>query len=184
MHQGGGLVSCGCPFVGGGSSGGGPLTAEAPEYKIKAVFLFYFTQFVEWPPEVFSDPQTSFVIGILGDDPFGSDLEAAVRGEKVNGHPILIRRFSRVEDVDQCQILFVSRSKSDELKHVLAGLKGRSILTVSDIEGFGRFGGMIRFLTDQNKVRLRINLDAVKLARLQVSSKLLRRAEIVTPGGD
>jgi hypothetical protein len=163
---------------------GAAPAAEAPEYKIKAVFLFYFTQFVEWPPEAFPDVKTSFVIGILGDDPFGSDLEDAVRGEKVNDHPILVRHFGRVEDVDVCHILFVSRSKSDELRHVLTGLKARSILTVSDIDGFGRLGGMIRFLTDQNKVRLRINLSAVKAAGMQISSKLLRRAEIVTSADD
>lgn len=159
-------------------------TTEAPEYKVKSVFLFYFTQFVAWPPEAFPEAKTPFVIGILGNDPFGSDLEDAVRGEKVNDHPILIRRFGRVEDVDACHILFISRSESGDLRHVLTALKGRSILTVSDVDGFVYFGGMIRFLTDQNRVRFRVNLAAVKEAGLQISSKLLRRAEIVTPVED
>src|SRR5665213_3758863 len=64
--------------------------AAPDEYQVEAVFLLHFTQFVEWPPRVFPDTNTPFVIGVLGQDPFGSALEDAVRGESVNGHPLLV----------------------------------------------------------------------------------------------
>ena len=158
--------------------------AEAPEYKVKSVFLFYFTQFVSWPQGAFADANTPFVIGILGDDPFGANLENAVQGEKSDGRPIQIRRFSRIEDVNLCHILYVSRSQGGELGHVLWALNKRSILTVSDIDGFSRAGGMIRFFTENNKVRLRINVDAAKAAGLVVSSKLLRPSEVISGQGE
>jgi hypothetical protein len=158
--------------------------AEAPEYQVKSVFLFYFTQFVSWPAGAFADARTPFVIGILGDDPFGANLEGAVRGEKADGRPIEVRHFSRVKDVDVCHILYVSRSESAELSNVLSVLNKRSILTVSDIEGFSRDGGMIRFVTENNKVRLRINVDAAKAAGLLISSKLLRPSEIISSQGE
>jgi hypothetical protein len=167
-----------------GSLNAAAPAAEAPEYQVKSVFLFYFTQFVSWPPGAFADPKTPFVIGVLGEDPFGTDLETAVRGEKVNERPIEARHFERVEDVDVCHILFISRSKAGELGHVLSVLRNRSILTVSDIDGFSRAGGMIRFLTENNKVRLRINAEAAKAAGLLISSKLLRPSEVVSSQGD
>ncbi len=65
--------------------------AAAPsEYQVKAVFLFNFGQFVEWPKDAFDTPQAPFVIGILGDDPFGQD--AGRRGAWRVGRPAFAGR--------------------------------------------------------------------------------------------
>jgi hypothetical protein len=58
------------------------------EYQLKAVFLFNFAQFVEWPASAFPSPETPLVIGVLGEDPFGPYLDETVRGEKVNDRPL------------------------------------------------------------------------------------------------
>ena len=152
----------------------------AREYQVKAVFLFNFAQFVEWPARAFPDAAAPLVIGVLGQDPFGSALDETVRGEKIGDRPLVVRHFPRVAEVDQCHILFISRSEAGTLDEILATLKSRSILTVADTEGFALRGVMIRFLTENNHIRLRINLDAAKAAGLTLSSKLLRPAEIVT----
>jgi len=149
------------------------------EYQVKAVFLFNFTQFVEWPASAFPDRQAPFVIGVLGEDPFGLYLDETVKGETVNGHPLVVRRFVSAEEAKACHILFINGDKGDRLKQVLTDLKGRSVLTVSDAADFARQGGMIRFITESNKIRIRINLEATKDADLTISSKLLRLAEIV-----
>ena len=154
------------------------------EYQIKAVFLFNFSQFVEWPTNAFAETQSPLVIGVLGEDPFGTYLEEAVRGEEVNKHPLVIRHYRRVEDIKDCHILFISQSETSRLSRIFERLKDRSILTVGDAEGFVQQGGMIRFITEKNKIRLRINPEAAKAAKLTISSKLLRPAEIVTPGKD
>jgi len=154
------------------------------EYQVKAVFLFNFAQFVTWPTNIFSDAQTPLTIGVLGDDPFADFLDETVRGEKVGGHPLAIQRYQRVEDIQSCQILFISRSESRRMKQILEDLKGRNILTVGDIEGFLKNGGAIRFVTEANKIHFRINLEAAKSANLIISSKMLRLAEIVEPGKD
>jgi YfiR/HmsC-like len=147
-----------------------------PEYQVKAVFLFNFAQFVTWPsPE---SPDAPLVIGILGDDPFGSYLDETVRGEKVNNRLLTIQRFRRGSEARNCNILFISQSERDRVPQILSSCKGRNVLTVSDIDGFTDLGGMIQFFTEKNKVRMRINLNAVKATNLKVSSKLLRVAEV------
>lgn len=155
-------------------------SAAAREIQVKAVFLYNFVRFVDWPPRAFPTAEAPLIIGVLGDDPFGGSLDDAVRGETVEQRPLVIRRFRRLEDVDVCHVLFISRSEAPRLGAIIAGLKGRSILTVSDADEFTRFGGMIRFVTVNNKVRLRINVEAARAAELTISSKLLRPAEIVT----
>jgi hypothetical protein len=159
-------------------------TEISKEYRVKAVFLFNFAQFVAWPANAFPNAQTPLTIGVLGDDPFDSFLDATVQGEKVNGHPLVIQRYRNLEDAKNCQILFVSRSENGRMGRILAGLKDRNILTVGDMAGFAKNGGIVRFVTAQNKIHFRINLAAAKSANLTISSKLLRLAEIVEPGED
>ena len=99
-------------------------------------------------------------------------------------HPLAVRRYRRVDEITDCHILFVSRQEQRHVDAILDSLKGRSVLTVSDAEGFAARGGMIRFVTDHNRIRLRINLEAARAANLKLSSKLLRPAQIVPAGKD
>lgn len=165
-----------------------PLVAAAAppsaEYQLKAVFLFNFAQFVEWPARAFAAPDTPLVIGVLGEDPFGAYLDDLVHNEKVGLHPLQVRRFKTAADIAACHIVFVSRSEGDRLDPAMAVLTGRSVLTVSDLDLFTRHGGMVRFVTESGKIRLRINVEAAKACDLKISSKILRPATVVTAGKD
>lgn len=154
----------------------------AREYQIKAVFLFNFTQFVVWPPEHFADEHAPLVIGILGSDPYGDYLDETVRGEKVGGRALVVERYRSVDDVVACQVLFISSSEARRFPEIFARLRQRPILTVTDAGGAGQAGGIIRFFTENNHVRLQIDVAAAKTAGLTISSKLLRAADII--GGD
>jgi hypothetical protein len=159
-------------------------TAPPREYQIKAVFLYNFAQFVEWPPAAFQDTLAPLIIGVLGEDSFGIDLDAAAGGEKAGDRPIEVRRFRRIEEVGTCHILFISRSEIPRFDLILGALRGRSILTVGDFQNFSVRGGMIHFVMENNRVRMRINLEAAKHAGLSLSSKLLRSAQIVNGKGN
>ena len=151
----------------------------AGEYQVKAVFLFRFAQFVEWPPEVFSDAQAPIVIGVLGEDPFGGFLDEAVAGERVNRRPLEVRRYRRMDEIGGCHILFIAESEEARLEQILGRLKGRAILTVGDSDGFARRGGMIRFVEEKNRIRFRVNASATRAAHLVISSKLLRSSSVI-----
>lgn len=152
----------------------------AREYQLKAVFLFNFSKFTDWPNDAFASPDAPLVIGVLGKDPFGSYLQDAVQNGKVAGRALVVQNFKRVEDIKTVHILFISDSESRHMPQVLARLRGRSILTVSDADAFTQNGGMVKFFTQNNRIRLRINTDALKAAQLKMSSKILRLADIVT----
>ncbi len=159
-----------------------PVFAAGPapgEYQVKAVFLFNFAQFVEWPAEAFSTAGAPFTICVLGNDPFGGQLDAAVQGESVQGHPFAVQRFRKAEEAGACQILFIGESELGELDGILGALKGRAILTVSDIDRSAERGAIIQFANERNRLRLRINVEQARSAGLTLSSKLLRPAEIV-----
>ncbi|WP_276501778.1 YfiR family protein [Terrimonas pollutisoli] len=154
-------------------------TQPSREYQLKAVFLFNFTQFVEWPANSFSSDQAPMVIGIVGSNPFGSYLEETVHGEKINGRALLIRYYDTMEDIGACHVLFINVTETNKREQIIEKVKDRNILTVSDAPDFMQQGGMIRFFTKQDKIKLQVNLEATKMASLVMSSKLLRLVEVV-----
>lgn len=156
-----------------------PALPAAGEYQVKAVFLFNFARFVDWPAVTFVSASAPFTLCVYGDDPFGPDLDAVVNGESIGGRAIVVRRLRELRDVAQCQIVFIARSADRELESVVAAVDRRATLTVSDLEGAARRGAMVRMLTVNGKIRLRINVEAVRAAHLSMSSNLLRAAEIV-----
>ena len=157
----------------------GATAAEvSKEYQLKAVFLFHFAQFVEWPTNAFTTPESPITLGVLGTNPFDNALQETVRGERVSGRSLVIKQFQRVEEIDLCHVLFISRSETAQLASVLGGLRDRSILTVSDSEAFNVKGGMIQFITEANRIRFKINRKATEAANLRLSSQLLRLAEV------
>jgi hypothetical protein len=163
-----------------------PITAQQAafdEREVKAVFLLNFLQFVDWPSNAFDGPVSPIVIGVLGDDPFGSLLDDVVRGEVVKGRQVTVARFRRVEDIKTCHVLFVSPSEAAMNEHILTTLSRRPMLTVGETERFTA-RGMVRFLTERNRIRLEVNPGLAKSAGLTISSNLLRAARLVgTPRG-
>jgi len=156
-----------------------PEARAAPtEYQVKAAFVLNFSRFVAWPAQAFSSTSHPFVIGVLGDDPLGPQLDEAVRGEQADGHPLVVRRFQNIAEVGDCQILFIDQSKSAQLPQILASLRHRSTLTVADLEGASERGVMIQFATVDHRIRLRINADSARAAGLNISATLLRLAQI------
>jgi hypothetical protein len=159
------------------------VAADDPsEYQVKAVFIFNFSHFVEWPSASFAAPADPFVIGVLGDDPFGARLDEAVRNERVGEHPIVVRRLRDAGEPCNCQILFIARSLTAQLAKILEVARQRPVLTVSEIDGAAQRGVMIEFVTENNRIRLRINDRSAQAGGLVISSKLLRLAEIVGKG--
>jgi len=165
-------------------AGGPALAAQdaASEEQVKAVFLFNFAHFVDWPPAAFESSQP-FVIGFVGGEEVVPLLEEAVRGEDRDGHSFQVRRAHSTAPGEPAHILFIGRSQGDQLARLLAAPARRGTLTVSDVPGAAQRGVMIELVNDRNRLRLRINLAAARAAGLTISSNLLRPAEIVGGGG-
>lgn len=151
----------------------------AKEYQLKAVFLYNFVYFVRWPRSAFKKYQNSFNICVLGKDPFGEELDIAVENETVHRRIVKILRFKNIVNANSCQILFVSKSEQTRLPKILAYLKQRPILTVSDIKNFSYQGGMIEFFKSRNRLRLSIAYQKIKNTKLRISANLLHIARVV-----
>lgn len=149
------------------------------EYQVKAAFIYNFAKFVDWPPDAFLDEKSPLALCVYGKDPFGSALDDAVRGKTIGNRDITVRRNNKLQELNACQIVFVSNSESEHLPGILAGLHGSSALIVGESPHFAEQGGQIQFLLEDKRIRFSINVDAVNRARFRMSSKLLALAQII-----
>lgn len=150
------------------------------EYRFKAVYLLNFLQFTSWPDAAFQDKDYSpIVIGIIGHDPFGKILDETMLPEKINNHPLVIKRLAANDEPDKCHMLFISKSEQNRLTRLLEKVKDKPVLTVSDISGFAESGGIIQLYMQDNKIKFSINTNSLHSSGVQISSKLLRLANLV-----
>lgn len=140
-----------------------------------AVYLFHFSNFIEWPESSFNDSE-NFNICINGNTELNNYIHE-IEGESVKDKKIKIHKYISEQDINRCQILFVSRIGGFNLEQL--EIKNKSILLVSDRNGFIDGGGVIEYFIKNNKLRIAINLQLAKRKKLKISSKLLQIAKIV-----
>ena len=170
------IAFCGLLFTTADVAGG---EVSMTEYQVKALFLLNFTKYVDWPPAAFAGTNVTIVIGLYGEDKFGDALTKAVEGKTVNGRRIIIQPIEKDGDLGKCQMLFISDSEKNHLGETLDKIKALPVLTVGETDQFMEQGGMINFVKKEGKIRLEINLDAARQAKLEISSKLLGVADVV-----
>ncbi|SEH04431.1 YfiR family protein [Candidatus Venteria ishoeyi] len=155
-------------------------TRVYPEYKVKAAYLYNFLLFVEWPDEAAKTmPQAGINVCILGEDPFGAELNPILK-RTAKQQRIALQHINQ-GDTTLCHIIFISISEQQNLPKLLHWIQSSPSLTVSDIPGFIHQGGMIGFVFKENQkgnlVRFKINLNTMIASGLKPSSKLLEIAE-------
>ena len=147
------------------------------EYQVKAAFLYNFIRFVEWPPAAQSG---SMIVCVAGRNPLGSFLEETVKGETLDGRPIIPRVI--LEPDPECRVIFVPDGAT--VSAYLRASRGAPVLTIGETNDFIDAGGIVRFYMENGKVRFEISPQAAERSQLRISSRLLRLARIRNPGGD
>ncbi|MFQ5786429.1 MAG: YfiR family protein [Thermodesulfobacteriota bacterium] len=148
-------------------------------YIVKAGFIYNFTKFIKWPEDAFLHEMDGFLIGVMGSDPFGNILDTLAAKKKVEGRKLVIKRFSSLDEIETCHILFVSSSEKDHLEEILSKLNGPPVLFVGDTPGYAERGVGINFYIQGNKVWIEFNKEALERAGLKISSQLLNVGRII-----
>ena len=159
-----------------------PVRADtAVATAVKATYLVKFAHYVAWPPATFAGPSAPITLCIVGRDPFGPAIDQAAKDDRVDQHPIIVRRLSSIDKAMPCQIVFVAGPAAAK---ALPALDGAPMLTVTDA-GETRLRGLMQFDVRAGHVGFHIDDVAARRAGLDISSRLLAIALSLTsrPGG-
>ncbi len=158
-----------------------PAAAQSvSEDQLKAVYLFNFAKFVDWPAELFRTADSPMNFCVLGRSPASDELDASIRGKGINTHTITIRHLRGPEEIKDCHLVFLAASAGKQQLKLLQAAKGVSVLLVSETPGFARAGGEIDFLVENGRLIFEVNMVAAEAVHLKISSKLLALARIVS----
>lgn len=163
------------------SAGASKAQAQAQateEHDAKAAFMLKLVNFIQWP----SEAGRELVIGFIGADATGDAMQRLASGKSISGRGIVVRRLGADGDLKACQVIFVGASERKNLPLVLERLRGTSVLTVGESDGFGQHGGIVNLLLNDGRIRFEVNPHAAERAHLQISSRLLALATIVSDG--
>jgi hypothetical protein len=150
------------------------------EYPLKALFLYNFGSYVDWPARATAAGSDPFVIGILGASPVEGPLQEIAATQKINGRLIVVERFASVEAIRPCHILFIPASATPAMQQqAIERVRGQNVLLVGESPGFAQRGGAVNFVIEANKIRFEVNVDAAAAHHLKISAKLLALAKIV-----
>ena len=155
--------------------------SKVREGRIKAAVLYYLAKFIKWPEQAFKSSEDQIRLCLAGEDPLNKFVKRTVSSKQVSGRNLKIifvdTKPPKVK-VEECHILFIGESDSESRLKLLSKLKGKHALSVGVVDGFTQQGGLVQLFKEENKFRIRINLDNVHRANLEVSSELLQVAVI------
>jgi hypothetical protein len=142
---------------------------------VKAVFIFNFAKFTEWPSR---EPDGPLLLCVIGDPRVARELADTTRGQRIGDRSLVVSELRTDGPLQSCHVLFISQSEVRKAKEVLHILKGLPIVTVSDKQGFAREDGIIEFFIESERMRFAVNTAAVDRAGVRLSSRLLGLARI------
>jgi len=165
---------------------------EPPEYRVKAVFLEKFADFIDWPNDS-NVHKTSipFCIGVIGENPFyvmnkdkkTSDnwLNLLYNNRNIREKKVEIRFISDIKDIQGCHLLFIPQSEKKSLDDIISIANKNHTLTVSDTAGFAKRGVHINFYIEKGFQKFEVNETAIRQSGFRVSYHMLKLAKIINP---
>jgi hypothetical protein len=149
--------------------------AEVADTAVKAAFLPRFAHYVTWPASAIPPGGDPFLLCVVGDDPFGQQLDEAANSQSIDGRRIVVKHLDSAQGAAGCQIAFVAGTNAHPTGQILAALARDPVLTVTDADSSGQ-RGIIHFVVVGGRVRFFIDQSAAAQRGLTISSRLLALA--------
>lgn len=145
------------------------------EYYLKAAFLRYVAEFVQWPKDSISD--SAVTICVYGEIPSLEGLNS-INGKVVNNRSVVIRTIPNVDiaknEKQACQMLYMGEFKKPSLDSIIEQMKSLPIITFGDKAGLAEKGGSMNFYVANNRMGIMVNQETVAQNKLQISPRMLK----------
>lgn len=163
------------------------LVADPPpidiEYQIKAAYLYKFVNYVEWPASTFPQVNSPVTIAVAGADAIELELNKIKSRRPAEQRMLEIRHLSPDDSLAGVQVLFIGKREGSRLQQWLKRTQFQSILTVTETDDGLDSGGIINFISRENRIRFEISVAHAERSNLRISSRLLGVAQKIEAKG-
>ena len=150
--------------------------AQGQNEKFKALFIYNFTKYIDWPSDYLNN---DFVIGVYGSSPILTDLELIASKRKVGVQTIIVQQFNSVNDIGKCHVLYIPPNKSSSLADVIAKIGNEPTLIISDAPGLAHKGASINYVLRGTQQDFEINKRKIEASHLKINSALLSLGTVI-----
>lgn len=151
----------------------GTVAQDVSDPNLRAAYIHRFATFTEWPATSLP-PAGPLTMCVVGDRAVEEALQRTVRGLTVGNRPVQVVFGTPDKPPASCHTLFVSAVSPAQAARLVAAVRGTPVLTMSDLEGFNRMGGIAEFFYEAGQLRFAIRPDVAAQSDLQLSSRLLQ----------
>lgn len=152
----------------------GALAQAGSAETLKVEVIYRALMFVSWPPGSGEAAATGLRLCVMGDGRVESALQA-LHGRPIGQQAVEVRRLGRADQASDCQMLYIAAP----VAALKASLGDAPVLVVSDGRAMLDHGAMINLQVEDGRIVFDVDLDAVRRAGLDISTKLLRLARFV-----
>ncbi len=144
------------------------ITSKAfgQEDKFKAIYIYQFTKFIEWPT-LNNNP---FQIAILGETPLLEELKVIASKKKIGSADIQVKKINTLNEIGNAQICYISASKKKIIPEAVTALKNKNILVITD-NANTCLG--INFVEVNQKLTFQVSRNKIESYGLKLSNELL-----------
>ena len=146
------------------------ITAKAQDEKFKALFMYNFTKYIEWPQNKQSG---DFVIGVIGNPAIVGELNAIAQRKTVGSQAIKIKEISASDEVTKMHIVYVAESKSADAADIAGKVKGKGVVLITDKPGLAQSTSGINYIKKDGKQSFEVNQNHLNEFGVKVSSQLI-----------
>ena len=139
--------------------------------RIKSVFIYNFTRYVEWP----ADYRTgNFIINMYGTNPaMLAELNTMAKTKTVGLQKIEIRNTTSLDGIGRSNVLFVTPDVTTPIADIIGKIKGKSTLLVTEKAGLAKQGSAINFVVVENRQKFELNKANAEKYSLKISAQLV-----------
>ncbi|MBN1597586.1 MAG: YfiR family protein [Bacteroidales bacterium] len=149
---------------------------QAQEAKFKALFMYNFTKYLEWPS---TKQSGDFVIGIYGSSPIIDELGIIAQKKRVGAQPIIVKQISSSSEFNKCNILFLPENRSSKLNEVVSITGKSGTVIITDKEGLAKQGAGLNYININGKQSFEINRKNLEEQGVKINSVLLSLGNVV-----
>lgn len=154
----------------------------AEESRVKAAYLYRFISYIDWPPQAFPQPNSPYVIGIVGEERVAEEFSRISVGKLVNSRPISVKKIFYADSLSGVHLLYIGHEENSRLSQWMKASAGLPLLTVTESRDAIGLGSMINFRLVDDYVRFEVGLDSFEKSGLHISSRMLAVAHSVFRG--